>query len=88
MPTTAKIFWRGGSIVVLSPTQYSRFLLFIEKSETIAREIHNEGQVYDLSIEVRLVILEDTAEQWVNFLLPELHTPVLFAACRNCRNEI
>ena len=33
-----------------------------------------------------LIIFEDYIEQWINFILPEVHTPLIVAYCRNSEN--
>ena len=71
-------------IPALLTTPFIIFFSFIEKSIVIAQEVYKKGQRYELDGAIRQVIVEDTVEQWVNFLLPELYTPVFFAKCRIC----
>lgn len=51
-----------------------------------ASEVIRPLRQVNISFSVLRIIIDDTVEQWANFLLPEAVTPVVFALCRDITN--
>jgi hypothetical protein len=57
---------------------------FTAKAVLFAQQIHQHSTRLNISNAVLQVVLEDSVEQWVNFLLPEVHTPLFVAYSSSC----
>lgn len=55
----------------------------ISRSTLLMQVLFDDSLRFELSEHIMYNAFSDIIEQWVNFLLPELHTPLFFAKCRH-----